>query len=71
MSLTNLLIKLMQPVYIDQGCKLQNGLSLGSYASPTLWTQSTGIQDGNITTSNNITAGADIYATAGLIRGKT
>ena len=26
MSLTNLLIKMMQPVYIDQGCKIQKSL---------------------------------------------
>ena len=26
----------MKPVYIDQGCKIDNGLSIGAYASPTL-----------------------------------
>ena len=72
MSLTNLLTKLMQqPVYIAQGCKIQNDLSIGSYASPNTWVETTGIQNGSITTSNNITAGVNIYATDGLVKSKT
>ena len=73
MTITNLLIKLMKPVYIDQGCKIDNalGLSIGTYTSPTLWAESIGIQGGNITTSNNINAGVDIYATDGKVKSKT
>ena len=72
MTLTSLLIRLMQPVQIDQGCKIQNNLSLGSYSpsNPNLWVETTVIQNGSITTSNNITAGVNIYATDGLIKGK-
>ena len=72
MTLTSLLIRLMQPVQIDQGCKIQNNMSLGSYSpsNPTLWIETTAIQNGSITTSNNITAGVNIYATDGLIKGK-
>ena len=72
MALTATLIRLMQPVQIDQGCKIQNNLSLGSYSStnPNLWIETTSIQSGSITTSNNITAGVNIYATDGLIKGK-
>ena len=73
MTITNLLIKLMKPVYIDQGCKIDHalGLSIGTYTSPTLWAESIGIQGGNITTSNNINAGVDIYATDGKVKSKT
>ena len=71
MTITNLLIKLMKPVYIDQGCKIDNGLSIGAYASPTLWTETIGLQGGNITASNNINAGVNIYATDGLVTSKT
>ena len=72
MTLTTLLIRLFSPVQIDQGCKIQNNLSLGSYlpSSPSLWVETTVIQNGSITTSNNITAGVNIYATDGLIKGK-
>ena len=72
MTLTSLLIRLFSPVQIDQGCKIQNNLSLGSYSpsNPTLWIETTAIQNGSITTSNNITAGVNIYATDGLIKGK-
>ena len=72
MALTATLIRLMQPVQIDQGCKIQNNLSLGSYSStnPNLWIETTSIQSGSITTSNNITAGVNIYATDGLIKAK-
>ena len=61
----------MQRVYIDQVCRIDNGLSVGAYASPNLWVESTGIQGGNITTSNNINAGVNIYATDGLVTSKT
>ena len=71
MALTATLIQLMQPVQIDQGCKIQNNLSLGSYSLPSnLWVETTAIQSGSITTSNNITAGGSIYASDGLIKGK-
>ena len=72
MTLNSLLIRLMQPVQIDQGCKIQNILSLGSYSpsNPNLWIETTAIQNGSITTSNNITVGVNIYATDGLINGK-
>ena len=47
-------------------------MSLGSYSpsNPTLWIETTTIQNGSITTSNNIIAGVNIYATDGLIKGK-
>ena len=47
-------------------------MSLGSYSpsNPNLWIETTAIQNGSITTSNNITAGLNIYATDGLIKGK-
>ena len=72
MTLTSLLIRLFSPVQIDQGCKIQNNLSLGSYSpsNPTLWIETTAIQNGSITTSNNITAGVNIYATDRLIKEK-
>ena len=62
---------MMQHFDIDQGCKIQNNLSLGSYSpsNPTLWIESTAIQNASITTSNHITAGVNIYATDGLIKG--
>ena len=62
---------MMQPVYIDQGCKIPNKLSLGSYSpsNPILWIETTSIQNGSITTSNNINAGVNIYATDGLTKG--
>ena len=61
----------MQPVYIHQGCKIQK-IFIGSYSSssPNLWVESALIQNGSITTSNNINAGVYIYATDGLIKGK-
>jgi hypothetical protein len=54
MTLTTLLIRLFSPVQIDQGCKIQNNLSLGSYSpsNPNLWVETTAIQNGSITTSN-------------------
>ena len=61
----------MQRVYIDQVCRIENGLSIGAYASPTLWTESIGFQGGNITASNNMNAGVNIYATDGLVQSKT
>ena len=72
MALTATLIRLMQPVQIDRGCKIQNNSSLGSYSStnPNLWIETTSIQSGSITTSNNITAGVNIYATDGLVKAK-
>ena len=71
MALTATLIRLMQPVQIDQGCKIQNNLSLGSYSLPSnLWVETTAIQSGSITTSNNITAGGSTYTSDGLIKGK-
>ena len=72
MALTATLIRLMQPVQIDQGCEMQNNLLLGSYSSnnPNLWIEATSIQSGSITTSNNITAGVNVYATDGLIKAK-
>ena len=72
MTLTSLLIRLMQPEQIDQGCKIQNNLSLSSYSpsNPTLWIETTAIQNGSITTSNHTTAGVNIYATDGLTKGK-
>ena len=72
MKLTTLLIQLFSPVQINQGCRIQNNLSLGSCSpsNPNLWVETTVIQNGSITTSNNITAGVNIYATDGLIKGK-
>ena len=54
MALTATLIRLMQPVQINQGCKIQNNLSLGSYSpsNPNLWIDTTSIQNGSITMSN-------------------
>ena len=71
MTLTTLLIQMMQLVYIDQVCKLNNDLSLGSYSpsNPNLYIETTAIQNGNITTSNNINACTNIYVTDGLIKG--
>ena len=71
-GLTNSINNMMQHIYIDQGCKIQNNLSLGSYSpsSRTLWIETTAIQNGSITTRNHITAGVNIYATDGLIMGK-
>ena len=73
MSLTSSLIRLYYPVQIDQGCKIQNNLSIGSYSpsNPNLWVETSSIQNGNIYASNNITAGVNIYATGGLINCKT
>jgi hypothetical protein len=64
---------MMQHFDIDQGCKIQNNLLLGSYSpfNPTLWIESTAIQKASITTSNHITAGVNIYATDGLIKRRT
>ena len=64
---------MMQPVFIDQECEIQNNLSLGSYSpsKPPLWTETTAIQNGSITMDNSITAGVNIYATDGLIKGRT
>ena len=47
-------------------------MSLGSYSlsNPTLWIESTAIQNASITKSNHITAGVNIYATDELIKGK-
>ena len=58
---------------MNQECKIQNNLSLGSYSpsKPTLWIERTAIQNGSIATNNNITAGVNIYATDGLIKGRT
>ena len=39
-------------------------------SNPVLWIETTAIQNGSITTSNHITAGVNIYATDGLIKGK-
>ena len=63
---------MMQPVFIDQECEIQNNLSLGSYSpsKPPLWTETTAIQNGSITMYNSITAGVNIYATDELIKGK-
>ena len=54
MTLTTLLIRLFSPVQIDQGCKIQNNLSLGSYSpsNPHLWVETTVIQNGSITTAS-------------------
>ena len=51
---------------------IHNKLSIGSYSSsnPNEWVESTLIQNGGITTSNNIKAGVNIYATDGLIKGR-
>ena len=72
-GLTNSINSMMQHIYIDQGCKIQSNLSLGSYSpsNPTQWLEMTAIQNGSITTSNNITAGVNIYAKDGLIKGRT
>ena len=72
MTLTSLLIRLLPPVQIDQGCKIRNNLSLGSYSPsiPTLSIETTAIQNDNITTSKNTDAGVNIYAADGLITGK-
>ena len=58
---------------MNQECKIQNNLSLGSYSpsKPTLWIERTAIQNGSIATNNHITAGVNIYATDGLIKGRT
>ena len=63
---------MMQQFYFDQGCKIQNNLSFGSYSqsNPILWIETTTIQNASITTSNHITEGFNIYATDGLIKGK-
>jgi hypothetical protein len=47
-------------------------MSLGSYSpsNPTLWIETTAIQNGSITTSNNITTGVNIYATDAFTKGK-
>ena len=73
MSLTSSLIRLFSPVLINQGCKIQNDLSIGSYSpsDPNLWVETSSIQNGNIYAGNNITAGANIYATDGLINCRT
>ena len=62
----------MQPVFIDQGCMIQTTLSLGSYSltNPFLRIETTTIQNGSITTSNNINAGVNIYATEGINKNK-
>lgn len=63
MALTTLVItKMLSPVYIGQGCKIHNILSLGSYSTtrPKIYIEATAIQHGSITTSTSITAGANI-----------
>ena len=71
-TLTAAVIRLISPVLIEQGCKIQNNLSLGSYSStnPNRWIKTTSIQSGSLTTRNNITAGVNIYATDGVIKAK-
>ena len=71
MTVTSLLIRLFSPMQIDQGGKIQNNMSLGLYSpsNPNLWIETTAIQNGSITTSKNITAGVNIYATDGVIKG--
>ena len=46
--------------------------SPGSYSTtnPNLWIETTAIQSRSITTSTNIAAGVDIYATDRIIKGK-
>ena len=46
-------------------------MSLGSYSpsNPTLWIEITAIQNGSITTSNNITTSVNIYATDAFTKG--
>ena len=63
---------MMQHFYIDQGCKIQNNLSLVSYSpsNPILWIETTAIQNASTTTRNHITAGVNIYASDELIKGK-
>ena len=60
MSLTSSLIRLISPMLIEQGCKIQNGLSVGSYSlvDPSLWVETASFLNGNFYSSNNITAGA-------------
>ena len=63
---------MLQPVFTDQGCKIPNNLSFGSYSlsNPNLWIETTSIQNGTITRSNNINVGVNLYATDGLITGE-
>ena len=67
--LTAALISLKSPVLIEQGCKIQNELSVGSYSliTPTLWVETASFSNGNFYSSNTITAGGNINATNGSV----
>ena len=67
--LTAALISLKSPVLIEQGCKIQNELSVGSYSliTPSLWVETASFLNGNFYSSNNITAGGNINATNGSV----
>ena len=62
-SATSAAIKLWSPVYVDQGLKVQNGLSIGSTSPSDLeaWVEKIALnQNGNITTTGLLTA-SNIY----------
>ena len=71
MTVTSLFIRLFSPMQIYQGGRIQNNMSLGPYlpSNLNLWMETSAIQNGSITTSRNITATVNIYATDGLIKG--
>ena len=59
MSATSEAIKMWFPVYVDQGLKVQNGLSIGcnSPTSPDVWMEKASVdQNGNITTTGPLSA---------------
>ena len=56
-------IKMWSPVYVDQGLKVQSGLSTLFYSptSPNAWMEKASIdQNGNITTTGSLSA-SNIY----------
>ena len=62
-SATSAAIKLWSPVYVDQGLKVQNGLSIGliSPSDPEVWVEKIAKnQNGNITTTGTLSA-SNIY----------
>ena len=62
-SATSAAIKLWSPVYVDQGLKVQSGISIGSTSSsnPEAWVEKIALkQNGDITTTGFLTA-SNIY----------
>ena len=59
-------------LFLTRDARYRLCLTLGSYSpsNQNLRVEATSIQNGSITTSNNINAGVNIYATDGLINGK-